>query len=437
MTKTPVVKLIVSLGIPTTISMLVTNIYNMADTYFVGGLGESAQGATGILFTLQTIIQAVAFMLGHGSGTFVSKELAEHNPRRASTYVSTAFFTGSALGVLLMTFGLIFLEPFVTLLGSTKTILPYAKDYGMWVLLACPFMIASFVLNNNLRYEGKALYAMVGLTSGGLLNVLLDYIFIEHCGLGVFGAGMATAISQVVSFLLLLIMFVRMAESKLSLRYVSREVGVYASIIKIGFPSLIRQGLTSLSNGILNNLTKPFGDAAIAAMSIVNRYSSFLMCFTLGIGQGFQPFAAFNYQTKNYSRVKKGLYFTMLMSFAFVGVLASLGLVFAEDIVWVFQKAQDVIDVGAPAVRYASVGLLMSPFFVPINMLYQSTRNAKIASFLAILRSGAVFLPVLFVASSIAGLTGIQLAQPISDFATGLITLPFLIMFVKKHKTEE
>ena len=433
MTQTPVQKLIISLGIPTTISMLVTNIYNMADTYFVVGLGESAQGATGILFTLQTIIQAIAFMLGHGSGTFVSKELAEHNPRRASTYVSTAFFTGGAVGLLLMTVGLIFLEPFVTLLGSTKTILPYAKDYGLWVFLGCPFLITSFVLNNNLRYEGKAVYAMVGLTSGGLLNVLLDYIFVVHCGLGVFGAGMATAISQVVSFVLLLIMFTKMAESKLSIRYVSREAGVYASIVKIGLPSLIRQGLTSLSNGILNNLTKPFGDAAIAAMSIVNRYSSFLMCFTLGIGQGFQPFAAFNYQPKNYTRVKKGLYFTMLMSFAFVGVLATAGFILADDVVRMFQKATDVIEIGTPAVRYASVGLLLSPFFVPINMLFQSTRNAKAASFLALLRSGVVLLPVLFIASSIGGLTGIQLSQPISDVITGLITVPFLIYFVKKH----
>lgn len=307
MTKTPVARLIVSLGIPTTISMLVTNIYNMADTYFVGSLGESAQGAMGILFTLQTIIQAIAFMLGHGSGTFVSKELADQNPRRASTYVSTAFFTGSALGTLLMIFGLIFIEPFVRLLGSTETILPYAKDYGMWVLIACPFMVMSFILNNNLRYEGKAVYAMVGLTSGGILNIFLDYVFVKILNLGVYGAGMATAISQVVSFTILIVMFVTKAESKLSLRYISRDVRVYFSIVKVGLPSLIRQGLTSISNGILNNLIKPFGDAAIAAMSIVNRYSSFIMCFALGIGQGFQPFAAFNYQTKNYARVKLSL----------------------------------------------------------------------------------------------------------------------------------
>ncbi len=435
MTKTPVARLIIALGIPTTISMLVTNIYNMADTYFVGSLGESAQGAMGILFTLQTIIQAVSFMLGHGSGTFVSKELAEQNPKRASTYVSTAFFTGSALGIALMVFGLIFIEPFVKLLGSTDTILPYAKDYGMWVLIACPFMVTSFILNNNLRYEGKAVFAMVGLTSGGILNIVLDYVFVKKIELGVFGAGMATAISQIVSFVILLIMFITKAESKISLRYISREVKVYTSIIKVGFPSLIRQGLTSISNGILNNLINPFGDAAIAAMSIVNRYSSFVMCFALGIGQGFQPFAAFNYQTKDYARVKKGLYFTMMMGLAFVGVLSLVGFVFADRVVWVFQKAEEVIKVGTPAIRYASVGILFSPFFIPIGMLFQSTRNSKTASFLALLRSGLVFLPILFIASSVAGLTGIELAQPISDVLTGLISLPFLMKFNKDHQS--
>ena len=173
MTRTPVSKLIVMLGIPTTVSMLITNIYNLADTYFVGTLGESQQAATGILFTLQAIIQALAFMLGHGSGTYVSKALADKDIREASTYASTAFFTGALTGALLGIFGLIFIKPLALLLGSTETILPYAIDYGMWVLIACPFMVCSLILNNNLRYEGKAFYAMIGLTAGGLLNILI------------------------------------------------------------------------------------------------------------------------------------------------------------------------------------------------------------------------------------------------------------------------
>ena len=199
MTKTPVSRLIVRLGIPTTISMLITSIYNLADTYFVGSLGESQQAATGILFTLQCIIQAISFMLGHGSGTFVSKALADKNTKEATCYVSSAFFVGAVAGTLLTVCGLLVLEPFMRLLGSTETILPYACDYGMWVLLSCPFMVCSLILNNNLRYEGKAFYAMIGLTTGGILNIFGDYLLIQVFHLGVFGAGMATAISQFIS----------------------------------------------------------------------------------------------------------------------------------------------------------------------------------------------------------------------------------------------
>lgn len=432
MTKTPVSRLIVSLGIPTTVSMLITNIYNLADTYFVGTLGESAQAATGILFTLQCIIQALAFMMGHGSGTFVSKYLAKRDINRASAYSSSAFFVGGAAGLLLMTVGLIFLQPFVMLLGSTATIAPHAMDYGMWILIACPFMICSLVLNNNLRYEGKALYAMIGLSTGGILNIFGDYMLIKVCGMGVFGAGLSTAISQMVSFSILLALYLRFAQSTVSIRRVSRDARLYMDIIRVGFPSLIRQGLTSISNGLMNNLIRPYGDAAIAAMSLVNRYSSFVMCVGLGIGQGFQPFSSFNYEVKEYDRVKKGLIFTTVFGLCFVGVLDVFGFAFAEQIIRVFQKSPDVIRIGAPALRYASVGLLFLPISVPVNMLFQSIRRAGVASFLSLMRSGAMFIPVLLIGSYFLKLTGIQLAQPTADVLTALISLPFMIAFIKK-----
>ena len=432
MTETPVSKLIISLGIPTTISMLITNIYNLADTYFVGGLGESAQGATGILFTLQCIIQALAFMLGHGSGSFVSKFLADKKIDKATTYVSSAFFVGAAAGGALMILGLVFLEPFMRLLGSTETILPHAMDYGMWILISCPFLICSLVLNNNLRYEGKAFYAMIGLTTGGILNIFGDYVLIEIYGMGVWGAGLSTAVSQMISFIILLILYLKTAQSTISIKSVSRDIRVYLSIMKVGFPSLIRQGLTSISNGLLNNLIKPYGDAAIAAMSLVNRYSSFVMCVGLGIGQGFQPFSSFNYELKEYDRVKKGLVFTTLFGFAFVGILATVGFAFAEPIITLFQKEPEVIRIGAPALRYASVGLLFLPVSVPVNMLFQSIRRAGVASFLSIMRSGAMFIPVLLIGANVLGLTGITLAQPIADLLTSLVSLPFMIMFIKK-----
>lgn len=432
MTKTPVSRLIVKLGIPTTVSMLITNVYNLADTYFVGSLGESPQAATGILFTLQCIIQAVAFMLGHGSGSFVSKALADKDVKEATCYVSTAFYTGAAAGTLLSVLGLIFLSPFMRLLGSTETILPYARDYGMWVLLACPFMVCSLVLNNNLRYEGKAFYAMIGLTTGGILNIFGDYLLISVFDMGVFGAGMATAVSQMISFLILLVLYFKKAQSSISLRAVSRRLSVYFGIIKVGFPSLIRQGLTSISSGLLNNLTKPFGDAAIAAMSVVNRFSSLVMCVGLGIGQGFQPVASFNYRAKEYKRVKQGLVFTTVLGFGVVLVLALGGFLFADKIVYLFQKSETVIAIGTPALRYATIGLLFLPLSVPVNMLYQSIRHAGVASFLSILRSGAMFIPTLLLTTSLWGLTGIQISQPIADVLTGLCSLPFTIHFLRK-----
>ena len=305
MTKTPIAKLVLILGIPTTISMLITNLYNLVDTYFVGTLGKSEQGATGILFTLQCIIQAFAFMLGQGSGAFVSKSLANKDSEKASKYVSSAFFIGALIGILLMAGGLIFLDPLMRLLGSTNTILPHARDYGMWVLISCPFMICSLVLNNCLRFEGLSFLSMIGLGVGAIINIFGDYYLISIKDMGVYGAGLATAASQIISFFILLYFYFTKAQSKISFKFISMKFIYYKEICLCGLPSLIRQGLTSISSGLLNNLTKPYGDGAIAAMSVVNRYSSFVLCVGLGIGQGFQPVASFNFKQKNTLELSK------------------------------------------------------------------------------------------------------------------------------------
>ncbi len=434
MTTTPVSALVIRLGIPTTISMLITSIYNMADTYFVGTLGKSAQAATGILFTLQAIIQAIAFMLGQGSGTMVSKSLADKNKDEASEYVSTAFFVGCGLGLVLSIFGFVFLKPFMRLLGSTETILPYACDYGMWVLISCPFMIGSLVLNNCLRYEGKAFYSMIGLTTGGILNIFGDYFLVPM--LGVYGAGLSTAVSQIISFLILFVFHVRMAQSSILPRYISKMRNVYFTIFKVGFPAMIRQGLSSISQGLLNNLTKPFGDAAIAAMSVVNRFTMFILCVGLGVGQGFQPVAAFNYQAKEYSRVKKGLIVTMVLGFALVSCLAVPGFIFSKEIVTLFQRNPEVIRIGTYAMRWATVGAMFLPLSVPVNMLYQSIRNVKVSSFLSLMRSGLSFIPTLIITTKLLGLTGIQISQPIGDMITGLVSIPFTVHFLIKDHTK-
>ena len=434
MTKTPLTKLIVSLGIPTTISMLVTSIYNMADTYFVGTLGESQQGSIGILFTLQAIIQAIAFMLGQGSGTMVSKAQADRNDEEAAEYVSTGFFTALIFGTVLMVGGLLFLEPLMRFLGSTETILPYAMQYGACVLISCPMVMGSFVLNNNLRYEGKAIYSMIGLVSGGILNIFGDYLLVIVFPFGVLGAGISTAVSQTISFGILLWMFHTKAISKIRWSSMSKNISVYATICKVGFPALIRQGLSSMSSGLLNNLTRPYGDAAIAAMSVVNRFSAFVMCVGLGVGQGYQPVASFNYQAKKLERVKKGLLITMAISAGFVAMLAIPGFIFAKEIVWAFQKSEAVLEIGVYALRWACVGTLFLPLSVPVNMLYQSTRQVKASTILSMLRSGLMFMPTLIITTSLWNITGIQISQPLADIMTGIVSIPFIISFLRRKE---
>ena len=437
MTRTPVAKLILKLGIPTTISMLITSVYNMADTYFVGASGESAQAATGVLFTLQAVIQGIAFMLGHGGGTFVSRNLADKNINEASKFVSTSFFTGGAVGIVILVLGQIFLEPMVLMLGSTRTILPHAKDYGFWILTACPFIICSLIINNALRYEGKAFYAMFGLTAGGLLNIFGDYLLVSKLNMGVYGAGLATCISQIVSFVILLVMYMKMAQSKISIRYVSKEIRVYYDIVRVGLPSLIRQGLNAVTSGVLNNVTKPFGDAAIAAMSVVNRYSSFLMCVGLGMGQGFQPVASFNYQAKKYSRVKNGMLFTMGFGMVFIGGMSLISMIFSDFIITLFQSHPDVIAVGSTAMRLAALGMMFMPLSVPVNMLYQSIQQPIISSVLSMIRSGAVTIPLLLLGVPVLGLLGVQIAQPTADIVAGIISIFFIVRFIKTIPQDE
>ena len=436
MTEIPVSKLIIRLGIPTTISMLVTSIYNLADTYFVGRLGPSAQGAISVLFTLQCIIQAVAFMLGHGSGVFVAKHLADKNVKRATEFVSSAFYLSVLLGTLFMAVGLIIIKPFMLFLGSTETILPYAVEYGACVLIATPFIMGSFVLNNCLRYEGKAFYAMIGLVSGGLLNILGDFLLVYVFNFGVLGAGIATAVSQMVSFVLLVILYKKFAQSQTKIKAISKNYKDYLRIMKIGLPSFIRQGLTSISGGILNNLSNPYGDATIAAMGVVNKYTSVIAFVGLGIGQGFQPVASFNYQAKRFDRVKNATLFTALFGTALVSILSIPGIAFPRFIISLFQKDVAVISVGTLALRIASIGVIVMPVSIVTNMLFQSTFQAGKASFLSMLRSGLAFIPTLILFENLFGIVGIQISQPVADLISSLISLPFLVYFLLKGESK-
>ena len=432
MTQTPVSLLIIKLGVPTILSMLITSIYNMADTYFVGQLGTSASGAIGIVFGLMAILQAFGFMFGHGAGSILSRKLGEKVTDSASRFASTGFFLSLLFGLLIGIFGLLFITQLMYLLGSTDTILPYAKQYATYILLAAPFMTGSCVLNNILRYEGRAAFAMIGLVSGGLLNIALDPLFIFVFHMGTAGAGAATAISQCVSFFLLLLMFLlRRTQSRLSVRFISRRFSDIGNIIATGFPSLIRQGLGSISTMLLNGQAAVYGDAAVAAMSIVNRISMLIFSVGLGIGQGFQPVAAFNYGAGKFSRVRKGFWFTAAAGEILLGTAAVFCFLFATPLITLFRNDPAVISFGVPALWFQCAACLFQPFAVCTNMLFQSIGKSGLASLLSSLRNGTFFIPLILLLPALYGTLGVQITQAAADVLSFFVCVPLLLRYFK------
>lgn len=433
MTETPIGPLVIKLGIPTTISMLVTSVYNMADTFFIGKYGTSASGAVGVVFGLMAIIQAFGFMYGQGSGSICSRALGAKDVSRASKFTSTGFFAALLTGGMMTVLGLAMIDPLMRLLGSTETILPYAKTYAFYILLAAPFMCSSCVLNNVLRFEGQAFFSMIGLASGGILNIFGDWLLMSHYQMGIRGAGISTAVSQTISFFLLLSMFLTGKTSgKLALKHVTKDLRDLSLICKTGLPSLVRQGLTSISTMMLNDRAGVYGDAAVAAMAIVNRICFFTFATALGIGQGFQPVSAFNYGAKKYERVRKAFLFTFMAGELFLGSVALVGTQFTRPLVQFFRDDPEVVRIGAAALTAQFIGQLFMPLSVCANMLFQSVGRVGTATFMSMMRSGLFFLPVLLISSHLFGLPGIQFSQATADVLTTLVAIPFVIAFLRE-----
>ena len=438
MTETPVSRLIVSLGIPTTISMLVTSFYNMADTFFVGRIDTSASGAVGVVFGLMAIIQAFGFMFGHGAGSIIARKLGQRKQEDASVTASTSFACSLIAGLMIMVFGLLFVDPLMRLLGSTETILPYSRTYGTYILIAAPIMTGSCVLNNILRYEGRAMFAMVGLTTGGMLNIFGDWLLMTKFSMGMDGAGISTACSQCVSFFLLFYMFLSgKTQSKLSVRKCSWKINAIMNIVKTGFPSMMRQGLSSISTMILNGYAGAYTDAAVAAMSIVNRICFFIFAVGLGLGHGFQPVCAFNYGAKKYARVKKSFWFTVMAGEVMLGAFAVVGMFMSSELIGLFRDDPAVIEIGTFALRVQFISLFFIPLTVCGNMMFQSVGANGRATFLSALRSGLCFIPFLIVLTALFDLTGIQVSQAVADVATFVLTVPFVMSFFRKMPAVE
>ena len=427
MTKTPVSRLIIKLSIPAIISMMVTNVYNLVDTAFVGQLGNSASGAVGIVFGFMAVLQAIGFMFGNGSGSIISRLLGAKNTEQASKIASTGFFFTLLFGAVVAIISAFVLKPLVMLLGSTETISPYAQTYISYILVAAPFITASFTMNNLLRYEGKATLGMIGLIVGAVLNIAGDPILMFGLNMGIAGAGLSTCISQIVGFFVLLSMFLfHKTQCRLSVKLIVPKF--LPEIIGTGLPSLLRQGLNSLSTVVLNNCAAVYGDAAVAAMSIVSRVIFFTFSFALGVGQGFQPVCGFNYGAKKYDRLKTAFYFSVMLAEIIV-VVMSVGLIlFPGEIVRIFRDDNTVMEIGSRALVLQGIAQLFLPFCMITEMALQSVGKKLGASVLSTLRNGLFFIPLLLILSNVRGLSGIQEAQPL---AVTLAVIPSAILAVR------
>ncbi len=437
MTEAPIPGLIGRLAVPTIISMLITSFYNMADTFFVGRIGTSATAAVGVAFPLMAVIQALGFFCGHGSGNSISRRLGSKDADAAGQLAATGFFLALFLGFAVMALGLIFLKPLCIVLGSTKTILPYTEQYLGIILIGAPYMTAQLVLNNQIRFQGNAFYSMVGITIGAVLNIALDPLFIFVFHMGISGAAIATILSQFVSFILLLAGIRISGCIPIRFRSVRFRKERLREILGGGLPSLFRQGLGSVATMTLNIAANPYGDAAIAAMSIVSRITMFASSALIGFGQGFQPVCGFNYGAKKYGRVRDAFWFCVKVSTVALFILAVTGALLSGHLVGIFRNDSEVIRIGTTALRFQCLTFILNGWIIMNNMMMQTMGKTGYASVLASARQGLFFIPALLILPRLFGLFGIQMAQAVADACTFVITTVLYRIVMKQMRGEE
>ena len=437
MTTAPIPGLVTRLAVPTMISMLVTAFYNMADTFFVGRIGTSASAAVGVVFPVMAIIQACAFFFGHGSGNFISRALGAENDDSAARMAATGFFCALIAGAVLAALGNAFIHPLARLLGSTETILPYAVDYMRIVLIGAPWMMASLVLNNQLRFQGSAFYGMIGIATGAVINIALDPLLIFACHMGIAGAALATIISQLVSFCLLLAGTRKGGNLVIRLKNFTPSRQYLLAIVNGGMPSLCRQGLNSVGTIFLNQGAGVYGDAAIAAMSIVGRLVMVANSCVIGFGQGFQPVCGFCYGAKKYDRVKAAFWFCVKATTIFLCCAAVVAFAFAPTLVSVFRRGDDQVRaIGAVALRLQCLTFPLSAWILLSNMMMQTIGKSVRASFLAMARQGIFFVPAVLILPRLLGLLGLQISQPVADVVTFAASIPLQLITFREMDAE-
>ncbi|MBQ6066764.1 MAG: MATE family efflux transporter [Clostridia bacterium] len=432
LTTQPVFKLLCALSAPAIVGMLITAIYNAADSYFVSRINDSAVGSIGVIFSFMAIIQAVGFMCGHGAGNFMSRELGKKNYEDSGKIAVTGVVIAFCIGGVLAVGGLCFLDPLAMFLGSTETILPYARDYLRFILIAAPFQTAALTLNNELRFQGNARQGMIGIGFGAVLNMGLDPLLISVVGLGVSGAGISTMVSQIVSFFLLVFFTFRGGNMPLKLNRFSPTGRFLKEIFRGGIPSFGRQVIGSVATILLNYALKPYGDNAIAAMAVVSKVSMIVLSVVIGLGQGFQPLCGMNYGAKKYGRVLKAFTITVLSSTVVLVLGALVGFLFTRPVISFFASEEETVVIGVKALRLQMLPAVFSAFYLIGSMMLQNLGKSLRATVLAISRQGIMFMPLILILPRFFGLTGALVAQPVSDFLSFLIGVPLVVSQVRE-----
>lgn len=438
LTQTPVRRLVLRMAVPTTLSMMVTAFYNVVDAAFMGHLSTEATAGIGISFSYMIVVQALGFFFGHGSGNYMSRQLGARHHNEASHMAAVGFFSPLIIGTLMAVLFSLNLPTLARLLGATPDVVPATADYLRYIVLATPFTMTSFTLNNQLRLQGNARFGMIGIITGALLNIILDIIFIPVLGWGVSGASLATAISQFTSWCLLLWATTRPCSIHIQPRLFRPTLHDYYEILMGGIPSLFRQVFNCTSAVCLNyaaaHYAAPGCEAStVAALTVVTRTTMFAFSFVLGINQGFQPVAAFNYGAQRYDRVRKSYLFTMSLTTLILLFISAAGYIFAPQIISLYRDKDPVmLTLGIQTLRYICLAFTFIGIPTTTNMLFQVIRMPIRSTIISIGRQGIFFLPPLFILPLFLGLKGIMLSQPVADVTTCLFSIPFAIWITRK-----
>ena len=435
----PISRVIPKMAIPTIVAFLISSIYSLADTYFVSSLGDSATAAVSVNASLDQLIMMCGSMLAIGANSYIARLLGQGKEEKASQVLSTAFFLAFFLGGMLTVFGTIFMKPMVRLLGATATCEQYAVDYATYVLLAAPLMASSFVMNQCLRSEGSATLSMIGMGFGGVLNCVLDPIFIIGMDMGVVGASLATAISKLVSFSILIFPYItKRSILRLSIRCVRFARDILYEIVAVGSSSMFRSGLAVVSGILLNNLAGDISDGVLAGIGVATKIMMFPFSIILGFGSGFQPVVGFNWGAKRYDRVKESYRFSAWVALIGAALMAAILAIFADEIIMLFSSAEDqstqMKQIGALAIRLQCLALPIHAWVAVVNMFCTGLGNALGAVLLATARQGSCFIPILFPMAMLWGEYGIASVQAAADVLTLLLAIPILIVTNKKIK---